>query len=121
MGRVAFDGRLYAVGGRIDTPAHNTSLPEPRSGMAVVEYQARILAIGGEQAGMSTSFATNYSYDPFKNRWSEAAPLPEGRRGTGAVVLGGRLLLPGGASIRGGSRQSNTTFVYVAIARVTTY
>jgi N-acetylneuraminic acid mutarotase len=130
MGLVAVDGRLYAIGGRIDTPSHNTSyvdvydskrdrwgsaapLPQPRSGMAVAAYQDLIFAMGGEQAGMAAAFKTNFSYDPSRNKWSEYAPLPEGRHGTGAVVLDdSRLFVPAGAPVPGGSRQSNTLFVF---------
>ena len=56
MGLVGFEGKLYAIGGRIDTPAHNTSyvdvydprangwtsgarVPTARSGMAVAAYE----------------------------------------------------------------------------------
>lgn len=130
MGLVAFDRRLYAIGGRIDTPAHNTSyvdlydskkdrwgsaapLPQARSGMAVAAYQNLIFAIGGEQAGMAAAFKTNFAYNPSRNKWSEYAPLPEGRHGTGAVVLDdGPLLVPAGAPVPGGSRQSNTLLVF---------
>jgi N-acetylneuraminic acid mutarotase len=129
MGLVALGGRLYAIGGRIDTPAHNTSylniydprtnawtsgapMPSARSGMAVAVYDGKIFAIGGEQSGMTSAFTTNEAYDPSTNSWSEFSPLPQGRHGTGAAVLDGRLYVPAGAPIPGGSRQSNTLLIF---------
>ncbi|HVR46597.1 MAG TPA: kelch repeat-containing protein [Candidatus Binatia bacterium] len=130
MGLVALDGRLYAVGGRIDTPAHNTSyvdvydpesgawtsgapLPAARSGMAVATYRGKIFAMGGEQAGMSAAFNSNFSYDPSAGAWSiDQLILPEGRHGTGAVVVADKLFVPAGAPVPGGGRQSNTLFVF---------
>jgi N-acetylneuraminic acid mutarotase len=134
MGLAALDGRLYALGGRIDTPVHNTTyvdiydpkndawtsgapLPAPRSGMAVAAYRGKIFAMGGEQAGMSAAFSSNFSYDPGAENWSvDQLSLPEGRHGTGAVVVDDRLFVPAGAPVPGGSRQSNTLFVFSCTA-----
>lgn len=135
MGLVAYYGDIYAIGGRIDTPSHNTPyvdvydpkrdrwksagpLPAPRSGMAVTSYEGRIVAMGGEQAGMTVAFNSNFSYDPTSDRWSEDAPLPEGRHGTGAVVLDARVFVPAGAPVPGGSRQSNTLFIFSNVLKL---
>ena len=129
MGLVAYEGRLYAIGGRIDTPAHNTAfvdvydrtkdrwssaapLPAPRSGIAAVPYLQRIYVMGGEQAGMAAAFSTIFVYDPRRRCWQQYGSLPEGRHGTGAAVVSDLLFVPGGAPVPGGSRQSNTLFVY---------
>jgi N-acetylneuraminic acid mutarotase len=130
MGLVALDGKLLAVGGRIDTPAHNTSyldiydakndawssgasLPAARSGMAVVAYRGKIFAMGGEQAGMSAAFDSNFAYDPSADAWTiDQLTLPEGRHGTGAVVLDDKVFVPAGAPVPGGSRQSDTLYVF---------
>lgn len=94
MGLVAFDGKLYAIGGRVDTPAHNAAytdiydprdnswtqgapMPTARSGMAVATDGGKIFALGGEQSGMTDAFNNNEAYDPATNRWSVYAPLPE--------------------------------------------
>jgi N-acetylneuraminic acid mutarotase len=127
MGLVAYGGKLYAIAGRIDDFNHNTSfvdiydpranawtagapMPSMRSGMAVVLYHDRILAIGGERAG--GTFTNNEAYDPRTNAWVSLTPLPEGRHGTGAVVIGDALYLPAGAPVNGGSRQSDTLLVF---------
>ncbi len=127
MGLVAYGGRLYAIGGRIDDFAHNTSyvdvydpaadrwtsgapMPSQRSGMAVGLYRERIVAVGGELAG--GTFTNNEAYDPRANAWTVLAPLPEGRHGTGAVVVGDAFYVPAGGPLNGGSRQSDTLFVF---------
>lgn len=127
MGLVAYGDKLYAIGGRIDDFNHNTSyvdvydpktnrwtagtpMPSQRSGMAVVLYRDRILAIGGERAG--GTFTNNEAYDPRTNEWVTLTPLPEGRHGTGAVVIRDSLYLPAGGPVNGGSRQSDTLFVF---------
>ena len=133
MGLTAFDGRLYAIGGRIDTSLRNTvyvdvydpkqdrwtsaaPLPAPRSGMAVATYLQRIYAIGGEREGMPTAFSTIFVYDERRNCWLSYGNLPQGRHGTGAAVVPSGveelLYVPAGAPVPGGSRQSNTLFVY---------
>ncbi len=134
MGLVAYGGHIYAIGGRIDTPADNTSfvdiydprsdiwtsgapLPAARSGMAVAAYRGKIFAMGGEQAGMSAAFNSNFTYDPDTDSWSiDQLTLPEGRHGTGAVVMDDEMFVPAGAPVPGGSRQSNTLFVFSCAA-----
>lgn len=127
MGLVPYGGKLYAIAGRIDDFNHNTSyvdvydpktnrwtpgtpMPSQRSGMAVALYRNRILAIGGERAG--GTFTNNEAYDPQTNQWTSLAPLPEGRHGTGAAVIGDLLYLPAGAPVNGGSRQSDTLYIF---------
>ncbi len=132
MGLVEFEGKLYAIGGRIDTPAHNTAyvdvydgktdrwtsaapLPAARSGIAVAVFTQRIWVMGGEQAGMAGAFSTVFGYDNRRNCWTDFGVMPEGRHGTGAAVIDDLLYVPAGAPIPGGSRQSNTLFVFRAM------
>lgn len=127
MGLVEFEGRLFAIGGRIDDFDHNTSyvdaydpsvdawtalaaMPSQRSGMAVTVYRGRIFAIGGERRG--GTFTNNEAFDPRANSWSVYAPLPEGRHGTGAAVVNDAIYLPAGGPLNGGSRQSRTLYAF---------
>ncbi len=127
MGLVPFGGKLYAIAGRIDDFGHNTSyvdeydprtnrwtsrtpMPSMRSGMAVALYHDRILAIGGERAG--GTFTNNEAYDPRTNEWLSLTPLPEGRHGTGAVVIDNAVYVPAGGPVNGGSRQSDTLYIF---------
>ena len=89
-------------------------MPTPRSGMAVALYRSTILAIGGEQRGMAAAFRTNEVYNPATNRWAEYAPLPQGRHGTGAAVIGDRVYVPAGASVPGGTHQTETLLIFSA-------
>jgi N-acetylneuraminic acid mutarotase len=131
MGLAAYGGKLYAIGGRVDNYAHNTSfcdvydpaadrwtacapMPSRRSGMAVAVYRDRILAIGGEEP--SGVFTNNEAYDPRANAWTALAPLPEGRHGTGAATIRDRVYVPGGGPTPGGS-QSATLFIFSVTPR----
>jgi len=68
--------------------------------------------MGGEQAGMSSAFSTVFAYDDRRNCWMPFGVLPEGRHGTGAAVIGDLLYVPAGAPVPGGSRQSDSLFVF---------
>jgi N-acetylneuraminic acid mutarotase len=85
-------------------------MPSQRSGMAVALYRDLIFAVGGERRG--GTFTNNEAFDPQTNLWRTYAPLPEGRHGTGAAVVDGRLYVPGGGPLNGGSLQSATLFVF---------
>lgn len=127
MGLLAYGGKLYAFGGRFDDFDHNTDLaevydpaadrwselprlPTARSGGAYAVYHDRLLYVGGERRG--GTFTENEAFDPATQTWSELAPLPAGRHGTGAAVVGDALYLPAGGPVNGGSRQSNTLYVF---------
>jgi N-acetylneuraminic acid mutarotase len=127
MALVAAQGKLYAIGGRFNTFAHNTSyneaydpvrdtweemqpLPTARSGCAAALFYGRILVIGGERNG--GVFVQNEAYDPSTNRWTALTPLPEGRHGTGAAVIGNFLYVPAGAPVNGGSQQSSSLLIF---------
>ena len=46
-------------------------------------------------------------YDPATNRWSTLTPMPVGRHGTGAAVVGHMIYIPAGGPLNGGSAQTN--------------
>ena len=121
MGLLAEGGRLYAIAGRINDVDKPTDflesydpktdrwnelprMPSKRSGGAAAVYQGRLLYIGGELLnGINNgTFITNEAYDPRTQTWSELAPLPAGRHGFGAAVVGDKVYLPGGQVNAGG-------------------
>ncbi|MFQ5483591.1 MAG: Kelch repeat-containing protein, partial [Nitrospinaceae bacterium] len=108
-----FQGRLYAIGGRVDVNYNNnldvneaydpetrqwvrlSPLPTARSGITSQVLGGRIFVFGGE-SGAGT-FPENEAYDPVTGTWTAQAPMPEACPGLGSAEVQGRLhLLAGG-------------------------
>jgi DNA-binding CsgD family transcriptional regulator len=69
-------------------------LPSARTGLAVVAFEDRVYAIGGQTAeGVSGRVER---YDPEANTWEELASKPVPVADAGAVVIGGLIYVPGG-------------------------
>ncbi len=75
-------------------------LPEPRSRHALVADAARIYAIGGENQGGITGAVD--VYDPQSNGWLPGASKPTPVSNVSAVLLDGRIYVPGGTTTSGG-------------------
>jgi hypothetical protein len=99
--------RVYAIGGRrhgnvernLDAnewTEHGVwrlaaRMPTARSGLTAAgtggcgtcEFDPRVFALGGE--GPDHTFDANEVYDPYRDSWSTAAPMPTARHGLGAV------------------------------------
>ncbi len=105
MGLAAYDGRLYAIGGRIDTPAHNTSYVTSMIRRPTLEIRRRrcrrraaawrlrlieapflrsVARQRGDGERLHDQRARTIRPPTFGR---EYAPLPEGRHGTGAAVI----------------------------------
>lgn len=125
-GFAAVDGRLYIVGGFLETsfspaaavriydPAtgawrDGAPMPTPRGALAVAVVGGRIHAIGGNAprgwdlpphehgtARSDGSVGTHEVYDPATDRWVRRAPMPTARNHLGAAVVGGRIHTVGG-------------------------
>ena len=126
---VVLDGRLYAAGGR--RTSHDTGdtlgltipqvdvydfasgrwqtleapLPTPRAGAAAVAMDGRLLVLGGESARQVPGHAEVEAYDPAAARWTALSPLPRGRHGTQATMLGEALHIAAGSGDRGGGPE----------------
>ncbi|MCX6032883.1 MAG: LuxR C-terminal-related transcriptional regulator [Chloroflexi bacterium] len=73
-----------------------SSLPEPRSRLALVADAAKLYAIGGETAdGVSDQVTI---YDPQANDWSAGPAKPIAVANVAAAYLDGRIYVPGGAT-----------------------
>jgi N-acetylneuraminic acid mutarotase/TolB-like protein len=68
-------------------------LPEPRTGLALVELGGKLYAFGGWRDGPR---GTAQVYDPAARAWRALAPMPTPRTEAVAVVVNGRILLLGG-------------------------
>jgi N-acetylneuraminic acid mutarotase len=116
----AVDGVFYAIGGRNGTitgligtvdafdPATKKwtprkSMPTPRGGAAAGVLDGRVLVAGGEGNAQLASgvFDAHEAYDPASDEWTTLPPMRTPRHGTGAAVVGGRLVVPGGATQQG--------------------
>ncbi len=74
-------------------------MPTPRSRLAVIAYDKRIYAIGGETAsGISGAVEI---YLPDADRWIRGADKPLPTANVGAVALEGLIYVPGGSTSEG--------------------
>jgi N-acetylneuraminic acid mutarotase len=69
-------------------------LPTPRFGLAAAAYEDRIYAIAGETA--KGVIGVNERYNPQSNAWETLAIKPLPVSDIGAVVIGGKIYVPGG-------------------------
>ena len=79
--------------------------PRARQHLAVAAARGRIYAIAGRTSGLDTNFALVESWAPGEKRWRREAPVPEARGGTGAAVVGGRIVSVGGEAPGGTVRS----------------
>lgn len=129
FGAVVSDGWLYVYGGHI-SPTHNYStqavsgrfdrlqlsdrkwerLPDGPSlqGMNVAAYKGKIYRIGGMSPhNKPGDKSDNWSvsdcavFDPAKMKWEPLPPLPEPRSSHDVVVVGDKLIVVGGWSLKG--------------------
>ncbi len=83
-------------------------LPTARSGLAVVAYENKIYAIGGETGGGISGALERF--DPSTGAWTTLKPKPLAVADAGAVVIGGEIFVPGGRLASGDI--TNTLAVY---------
>ena len=74
----------------------NADLPVPRTRLALAAHNGRLYAIGGDRASGVTGQVDAYS--PEADAWSGRAPKPTAVSNIGAVVVGGRIYVPGGCT-----------------------
>jgi N-acetylneuraminic acid mutarotase len=123
MGVAVVDGKIHAIGGRMDSYDFNTGLnavydpktdgwsfraplPTPRSGPSAVYINGKIVVFGGEATGKV--FGTNEAYDPNTDSWEALTPMAiprHGLHGATVAVIGDKVHVPGGGPVPGGSIQ----------------
>jgi N-acetylneuraminic acid mutarotase len=126
LAAVAFQGRVWALGGRasfvgeqyanveIYDPATDswrtgTPLPVGRGGLAATTVGDRILVFGGE-APLRIFNATEM-WEVGGQRWIAKEPMPTARHGIGAAVIAGRVYVTAGGT-RPGFAPTNINEVY---------
>jgi hypothetical protein len=79
--------------------------PSPREHLAAAAAGTRVYALAGRSAGIDTNTGRFEAYDPAKRRWSQLAPVPQARGGTGAAFVNGRIVSVGGERPQGTIRS----------------
>jgi N-acetylneuraminic acid mutarotase len=114
-GAAILDGRLYVVGGVgprglarqtlvLDLRRRRWSRipgPWPREHLAVTAAAGKVYAVAGRKAGFDTNTTIFESLTPPSRRWRALPPVPSGRGGTGAAVVGTTLVSVGGEAPQG--------------------
>lgn len=125
------DGKLYVAGGRLSTARINQvlnrtipevdvydfktnkwttldasqNLPTLRAGNSTVAFGPRILVMGGESDKQVPAHSEVEGYNPKTKRWERLPSLHQGRHGTGAAVLNGKVYIVAGSGNRGGGPE----------------
>ncbi|WP_242528046.1 PKD domain-containing protein [Allomuricauda sp. CAU 1633] len=141
---VVIGDKLYAAGGRLSGPFPNDvfkpvipevdvydftsgtwstlpngqNIPTPRAGAAAVNFNNRLVVIGGEVQdelvyGVNTddALAITEEYDPVTQSWDRLADMNFERHGTQAIVSGPGVHILGGSPNRAGGNQKNMEFL----------
>lgn len=133
------DGKLYLAGGRLSTAktknVFNLTIPEvdvydfktnawttldksqniptQRAGNMAVAYGKKVLILGGESAAQNTAHREVEAYNTKAKQWEKFTPMTQGRHGTGAVVLNGKVYVVAGSANRGGGPELNAMEILV--------
>ncbi len=121
-GAAIVGGKLYVVGGVsegelalrmlvFDLRSRRWSVvrgPTRREHLAVTSRGGIVYALAGRESGMG-NYDYFEAYSPARRRWSRLRPVPEPRGGTGAAVVGTRIVSVGGEEARGTIR---TVYAY---------
>lgn len=126
---VVLDGKLYAAGGRTSaqdkgeplaltvapmdvfdfaTRVWSTAkdpIPTPRAGVSAAAINGLIVVLGGESDRQKTAHNEVEAFDPKTNGWIALPPLPTGRHGTQAIVVGDELHMIAGSRDAGGGPE----------------
>lgn len=91
--------------GKWTTLPPGQNLPTLRAGNTSVTHGRKLLVIGGESDKQVEAHREVEAYDPRTGRWEPQMPLTQGRHGTQAVVLNGKVYIVAGSGNRGGGPE----------------
>ena len=89
------------------------NIPTQRAGAATVNYNGRLLVIGGETGSSTAALDVTEEYDPQSATWRTLGPLNNPRHGTQAIVSGNGIFIAAGSPLRGGGNQKNMEYLGV--------
>lgn len=131
--------KLYVAGGRLSTAKINQvmnrtvpevdvydfksntwttldaskNLPTLRAGNMAVAYGSKVLIIGGESDKQVPAHSEVEAYNTKTGQWERLPNLFQGRHGTGAVTMKGKVYVVAGSANRGGGPELNSMEVLV--------
>jgi N-acetylneuraminic acid mutarotase len=91
--------------GEWTTLPESANLPTLRAGNASVVFNGNLLVIGGESGEQVPAHSEVEALDPKTMRWQTLPALKQGRHGTGAVNVNGRIYIVAGSGNRGGGPE----------------
>lgn len=94
--------------GKWSTLAQSSNLPTLRAGNATVVLDKKVIVIGGESGEQVPAHNEVEALNTRTMQWEKLAPLKQGRHGTGAVVVNGKVYIVAGSGNRGGGPELNS-------------
>ncbi|HDZ03932.1 hypothetical protein LCGC14_0198940 [marine sediment metagenome] len=86
------------------------NIPTPRGGPSAVNFNDKLMVIGGESETAGPAFTTVEEYDPVSQTWTTLPGLNSPRHGTQAIVSGNGIFILAGSPVQGGSNQKNMEY-----------
>lgn len=134
---VVIDNKVYVAGGRRSTAKigqvlnltesavdvydfktnqwttlpESKNLPTLRAGNASVVLGKKMLVIGGESGEQVPAHNEVEAFNTKTQQWETLSPLHQGRHGTGAVNINGKIYIVAGSGNRGGGPELNSVEV----------
>jgi N-acetylneuraminic acid mutarotase len=94
--------------GKWSTLPQSSNLPTLRAGNATVVLDKKVIVIGGESGEQVPAHNEVEALNTRTMQWEKLAPLKQGRHGTGAVVVNGKVYIVAGSGNRGGGPELNS-------------
>lgn len=85
-----------------------TEIPTPRAGNSNLGIGPYLVILNGESSAQTPAHAEVEVLDTRTNTWSKLPNLNQGRHGTGAAYLDGKIYVHAGSANRGGGPEINT-------------
>ena len=94
--------------GKWSTLPEGSNLPTLRAGNATVVLDKKVIVIGGESGEQVPAHNEVEALNTRTMQWEKLASLKQGRHGTGAVVVNGKIYTVAGSGNRGGGPELNS-------------
>ncbi|WP_396634844.1 putative Ig domain-containing protein [Maribacter sp. R86514] len=86
------------------------NIPTPRGGSSAVNFNDKLMVIGGESETAGPALTTVEEYDPLSQTWTTLPGLNYPRHGTQAIVSGNGIFITAGSPVQGGDNQKNMEY-----------